>query len=125
MYAANMARKYYSEDAFDHAVRAANYVSDNELIPQRFRKQCIALALMPYIIKQKLRQYRIEYCGTSQKKNRCVEGHICYTKKELTTVWKRLFSTYKGTWCTIYDKGGTVIFSGCVDSSGYNAIRKL
>lgn len=44
---------------------------------------------------------------------------------ELMTVWKRPFSTYEGTWCTIYDKGGTVIFSGCVDSSGYNAIRKL
>lgn len=69
--------------------------------------------------------YRIEYCGTSQKKNRCDEGHICYTKKELMTVWKRLFSTYEGTWCTIYDKDGTVIFSGCVDNSGYNAIRKL
>lgn len=46
MYAENMARTYYSKEVFDHAVRVANYVSDNELIPQRFRKQCIALALM-------------------------------------------------------------------------------
>ncbi len=46
MYAANMARKYYSKDAFDHAVRVSNYVSENKLIPRKFRKQCIALALM-------------------------------------------------------------------------------
>ena len=45
-YALRTAKKYYSKDTYDHAIRVANYVAENNLIPESMMDDCIALAIM-------------------------------------------------------------------------------
>ena len=38
--------KFYPKDKYDHALRVANYVAENNLIPDDQMDDCIALAIM-------------------------------------------------------------------------------
>lgn len=44
--AIHTARKYYDENTFYHAMRAAAYVTDDNLIPDSVKDDCIILAIM-------------------------------------------------------------------------------
>lgn len=44
--ALNFAKKYYSKEGYDHAMRVAGYVAEMEIIPREYRDECIALAMM-------------------------------------------------------------------------------
>ena len=41
-----MAKKYYDTETYDHALRVASFVADNNLIPEHLKDTCIALAIM-------------------------------------------------------------------------------
>lgn len=45
-YALKVAKQYYSKDKYDHAIRVAAYVAENDLIPDDKMDDCIALAIM-------------------------------------------------------------------------------
>lgn len=44
--ALNFAKKYYSKEGYDHAMRVAGYVAEMETIPCEYRDECVALAIM-------------------------------------------------------------------------------
>ena len=44
--AMKIARQYYDKETYDHAIRVAGYVADNEAIPSVFREDCVCLAVM-------------------------------------------------------------------------------
>ncbi len=45
-YALRMAKKYYDSDTYEHALRVATYVADNDMIPDEDMDNCISLAIM-------------------------------------------------------------------------------
>lgn len=45
-YAYQQAEKFYNKETYNHAVRVANYVMTNDMIPEDMRETCIALAIM-------------------------------------------------------------------------------
>ena len=45
-YALRMAKKYYEPKTYDHALRVAQYVAENPMIPYEKMDDCIALAIM-------------------------------------------------------------------------------
>lgn len=45
-YAMRMAKEYYDEETYAHAARVAQYVAENNLIPDSKMDDCIALAWM-------------------------------------------------------------------------------
>lgn len=45
-YALKVAKKFYSKETYAHALRVANYVAENDLIPDDQMDDCIALAIM-------------------------------------------------------------------------------
>lgn len=45
-YAFRMAKKYYTKELYDHAVRVAAIVAENNMIPDDRIDMCIALAMM-------------------------------------------------------------------------------
>ena len=45
-YALRMAKKYYKPATYDHAIRVANYVAENKIMPEEKMDDCIALAIM-------------------------------------------------------------------------------
>lgn len=45
--AIKVARKYYDENAYYHAMRVAGYVVNDNLIPKEKMERCVALAIMP------------------------------------------------------------------------------
>lgn len=62
-YALKMARKYYSNDTYDHVMRVMAYVAENEVIPDEYRDDCIALAIMHDLIED------TEYSGLDLPEN--------------------------------------------------------
>lgn len=50
-YALKMAKEYYTEDKYNHAMRVMEYVAENEMIPFEYKDDCIALALMHDLIE--------------------------------------------------------------------------
>ena len=50
-YALRMAKMYYEPDTYDHALRVAAYVADNEIIPDNKMDICISLAIMHDLIE--------------------------------------------------------------------------
>ena len=50
-YSLRVAKKYYKPKTYMHAIRVANYVSENKLIPKNILNTCIALAIMHDIIE--------------------------------------------------------------------------
>lgn len=45
-YALHVAKQYYNESAYNHALRVMQFVADNTMIPREYREECIALAIM-------------------------------------------------------------------------------
>ena len=45
-YAYQEAEKFYDKETYNHAVRVANYVMTNDMIPDDMRETCVALAIM-------------------------------------------------------------------------------
>ena len=50
-YALKMAKKYYSKDTYNHALRVMQYVANNKMIPYMYREDCISLAIMHDLIE--------------------------------------------------------------------------
>ena len=50
-YAMRMAKEYYDEKTYAHAARVAQYVAENNLIPENKMDDCIALAWMHDLIE--------------------------------------------------------------------------
>jgi hypothetical protein len=44
--AIKVAKKYYDEENYNHAMRVAAYVAENNLIPNDMKEKCVALAIM-------------------------------------------------------------------------------
>lgn len=53
-YALRMAKKYYKPATYDHAIRVANYVAENKIIPEEKMDDCIALAIMHDLLEDTL-----------------------------------------------------------------------
>lgn len=49
--ALGIAKRHYSQDKLDHALRVAIYVSENTFIPNDLRDECVALAIMHDLIE--------------------------------------------------------------------------
>ena len=49
--ALKIAKEYYPEDKYSHALRVMQYVADNDTIPYEYREDCIALAIMHDLIE--------------------------------------------------------------------------
>lgn len=45
-YALHIAKQYYDEPTYNHALRVMQFVADNEMIPMEYKEECIALAIM-------------------------------------------------------------------------------
>jgi len=45
-YALRMAKQYYEPNTYEHALRVAAYVADNDMIPDEDMDNCISLAIM-------------------------------------------------------------------------------
>ena len=58
-YALRMAKKYYSKEGYDHAIRVMQYVADNEMIPYEYRNVCLALAVMHDLLEDT--EYSMNY----------------------------------------------------------------
>lgn len=50
-YALRMAKKYYKPDTYEHALRVAAYVADNNMITDEDMDNCISLAIMHDLIE--------------------------------------------------------------------------
>lgn len=50
-YALRMAKQYYDLDTYNHALRVAEYVADNNMIPDDKMDNCISLAIMHDLIE--------------------------------------------------------------------------
>ena len=50
-YALRMAKKYYEQKTYDHALRVAAYVAENPMIPEDKMDNCVALAIMHDLIE--------------------------------------------------------------------------
>lgn len=49
--ALKIASKYYEQKTFDHALRVARYVAENDIIPFEYRDECVALAIMHDLVE--------------------------------------------------------------------------
>lgn len=49
--ALKLAKKYYSKNGYDHAMRVAGYVAENMSIPPEYRDDCVCLAIMHDLIE--------------------------------------------------------------------------
>lgn len=45
-YALRIAKQYYDESTYNHALRVMQFIADNEMIPMEYKEECIALAIM-------------------------------------------------------------------------------
>ena len=50
-FALNMAKKYYSEETYNHAMRVMHYVAENDMIPYEYKDDCLILAIMHDLIE--------------------------------------------------------------------------
>ncbi|MDF2950454.1 MAG: hypothetical protein K0S18_37 [Anaerocolumna sp.] len=44
--ALKIAKEYYNEKTYQHALRVMQYVADNEMIQSEYKDECVALAIM-------------------------------------------------------------------------------
>lgn len=49
--ALKLARNYYTEDGYNHAMRVAGYVAEMKIIPYDYRDECVALAIMHDLVE--------------------------------------------------------------------------
>lgn len=64
--AMKLAKRYYSEKEYEHAMRVAGYVAEMMIIPPDYRDECICLAIMHDLIedtKFEYAAYMPEYFG--------------------------------------------------------------
>ena len=45
-YALRMAKKYYTDTGYNHAIRVMQYIAENDMIPDDKKDDCISLAIM-------------------------------------------------------------------------------
>lgn len=57
-YALKIAKEYYPDDKYAHAIRVMQYVADNEMIPNEYKDDCLCLAIMHDLIED------TEYTGS-------------------------------------------------------------
>jgi len=69
-YALRMAKEYYEPDTYDHALRVAAYVADNEMIPDEDMDNCISLAIMHDLLEDTKYRYDDNLSGDF---NDCLE----------------------------------------------------
>jgi (p)ppGpp synthase/HD superfamily hydrolase len=62
-YALKVAKQYYTKDKYDHAMRVADYIVENEIIPYEYQDECVALAFMHDLIED------TEYTGSGLPEN--------------------------------------------------------
>lgn len=46
-----LAKKYYSKEGYDHAMRVAGYVAENQCIPYEYKDECLCLAIMHDLVE--------------------------------------------------------------------------
>ena len=44
--ALKIAKEYYTEDTYNHAIRVMQYVAENDMIQSEYKDECLALAIM-------------------------------------------------------------------------------
>ena len=62
-YAIDIARKYYDDKTYDHAIRVMQYVADNKMIDYKYKYDCLMLAIMHDLIED------TEYNGSELPRN--------------------------------------------------------
>jgi hypothetical protein len=62
-FALDIATKYYQPKTYFHAVRVADYVIDNKMIPSKYKEDCVILAIMHDLIED------TEYDGNGLPEN--------------------------------------------------------
>lgn len=84
-YALRMAKRYYEPKTYDHALRVAAYIADNNLIPQDKMDLCISLGIMHDLIEDtsylEFNDIPTELsCGMNIITKRKYENYINYIK---------------------------------------------
>lgn len=64
--ALKIAREYYDEETFYHAMRVAAYVANNNLIPEDKKEACVIIAIMHDLSEDTEfnASYYLDYCDT-------------------------------------------------------------
>lgn len=62
-FALSIAKKYYSSETYLHAMRVADYVVENTMIPSKYKDNCVILAIMHDLIED------TEYDGAGLPEN--------------------------------------------------------
>lgn len=62
-FALQMAKEYYPEIKYNHAMRVMQYVAENDMIPNEYKDECISLAIMHDLIED------TEYTGSGLPEN--------------------------------------------------------
>lgn len=57
-YALRIAKEHYESKTYNHALRVAQYVADNDMISYEYKDECVALAIMHDLIED------TEYTGS-------------------------------------------------------------
>lgn len=74
--ALKIARKYYDEETFYHAMRVAAYVANDNLIPENKRDKCVIIAMMHDLLEDTDfdSSYYFDYCDEDEWKiHECLE----------------------------------------------------
>lgn len=90
--ALRLAKHYYTEEGYNHAMRVAGYVAEMRMIPYNYQDECVALAIMHDLVEDT--EYKPiqlpEYFGKALKlltkeKDQSYKEY-CKTLKESTTL---------------------------------------
>lgn len=102
--AMRLAKEYYSEKGYKHAMRVAGYVAEMMIIPREYRDECICLAIMHDLVEDtefEYSAYMPEYFGKALelltkpkemsyvdycKRLRCTD----YTNYKMCAYWVKL-----------------------------------
>ncbi len=102
--AMRLAKEYYSEKGYEHAMRVAGYVAEMMIIPREYRDECICLAIMHDLVEDtefEYSAYMPEYFGKALelltkpkemsyvdycKRLRCTD----YTNYKMCAYWVKL-----------------------------------
>lgn len=88
-YALRTAKQYYKPKTYEHALRVAGYVAENNLIPHKEMDDCIALAIMHDLLEDT--DYKIE-TWIPEYFSRCLEEITQKEGEEYIEYIKRLRS---------------------------------
>lgn len=62
-FALKIAKEYYPEDKYQHALRVMQYTAENDMIPSEYKEECVALAIMHDLIED------TDYTGSGLPEN--------------------------------------------------------